>query len=80
MKNLETPGKTGRVGRYASPLQLPQCREGRVCWQGVGVAATPQFSVFTVTPSKIKIQTIQYRKSRISEMKEDKYTKSLAKN
>ena len=30
--------------------------------------------------SKIKMQTIQYRKSRISEMKEDEYTKSLAKN
>ena len=26
------------------------------------------------------MQTIQYRKSRISEMKEDEYTKSLAKN
>ena len=41
-----------------------------------------QFSVFTVhvTPLKIKMQTIQYRKSRISEVKEDKYTKSLAKN
>ena len=26
------------------------------------------------------MQTIQYRRSRIREMKEDKYTKSLAKN
>ena len=34
----------------------------------------------SVTPSKIKIQTSQYRKSRILEMKEDKYTKRLAKN
>ena len=38
------------------------------------------FSVFTVTPWKIKMQIIQYRKSRIWEMKEDKYTKSVAKN
>ena len=29
--------------------------------------------------SKIKMQTIQNRKSRIWEMKEDKYTKSLTK-
>ena len=36
-----------------------------------------QFSVFTVTPSKIELQTIQYRKSRIWKMKEDEYTKSL---
>ena len=39
-----------------------------------------KFSVFTVTPSQIKLQTIQKRKSLIWEMKEDKYTKSLAKN
>ena len=38
------------------------------------------FCVFTVMPSKIKMQTSQYKKSRIWEMKEDKYTKSLAKN
>ena len=38
------------------------------------------FSVFTITPSKIKIETIQYRKSRIWEMKGDKYAKGLAKN
>ena len=38
------------------------------------------FSVCTVTQWKIKMQTIQYRRSRIREMKEDKYTKSLAKN
>ena len=38
------------------------------------------FCVIIVTPSKIKMQTSQYRKSRIWEMKEDKYTKSLAKN
>ena len=38
------------------------------------------FSVFTITPSKIKIETIQYRKYRIWEMKEDKYAKGLAKN
>ena len=38
------------------------------------------FSVFTVTPWKIKMQIIQYRKSRIWEVKEDKYTKSVAKN
>ena len=37
-------------------------------------------SVFTVTPSKIKMQTIQYRKSRIWEMKEDQYANSLAKS
>ena len=34
----------------------------------------------TVLPWKIKVQTIQYRKSRIWEMKEDEYTKSLDKN
>ena len=39
-----------------------------------------KFSVFTVTPSQIKLQTIQNRKSQIWEMKKDKYTKSLAKN
>ena len=32
-----------------------------------------KFSVCTVKPWKIKMQTIQYRKSRIWEMKEDKY-------
>ena len=36
--------------------------------------------VFTNTPSKIKMETFQYRQSRIWEMKEDKYIKSLAKN
>ena len=36
--------------------------------------------VFTVTPSKMKMQTSQYRKPRIWEMKEDEYTESLAKN
>ena len=39
-----------------------------------------QCSVFTVTPSKIELQTIQYRKSRIWKMKEGEYTKSFAKN
>ena len=39
-----------------------------------------KFLVWTVTPWKIKVQTIQYRKSRIWEMKEDEYTKSLYKN
>ena len=39
-----------------------------------------EFYVFTVMPSTIKIQTSQYRKVQIWEMKEDKYTKSLAKN
>ena len=39
-----------------------------------------QFCVFTVTPSKIKMQTSQYRKSRIWEMKEDNMQKSLANN
>ena len=38
------------------------------------------FSVCTVTQWKIKMQTIQYKTSGIWEMKEDKYTKSLAKN
>ena len=38
------------------------------------------FSVCTVTQWEIKMQTIQYRTSRIWEMKEDKYTKRLAKN
>ena len=39
-----------------------------------------KFLVCTVTPWKIKVQTIQYRKSRIWEMKEDEYTKSFDKN
>ena len=39
-----------------------------------------QCSVFTVTPSKIELQTIQYRQSRIWKMKEDEYAKSFAKN
>ena len=33
------------------------------------------FSVFTVTPSKIIIKTIQHRRFRIWGMKEDKYAK-----
>jgi len=33
------------------------------------------FSVITVMPSKIKMQTIQYRKSRIWEIKEVKFKK-----
>ena len=37
-------------------------------------------SVFTVTPSKIKMQTIKNSKSRIWDIKEDKYAKSFAKN
>ena len=43
--------------------------------------ASPR-EVFTlaVMQSKIKLQTIQYRKSRIQEIKEDKYAKGLAKN
>ena len=44
--------------------KLISCKQW-ICWQ---------FCVFTVMPSKIKIQTSQYRKSRIWEMKEDKYT------
>ena len=36
--------------------------------------------VFTVTPSKIKMQTFKYRKCRMLEMKEDECTKCLAKN
>ena len=36
--------------------------------------------VFTVTQSKLKMEIFQYKKSRVWEMKEDKYTKSLAKN
>ena len=39
------------------------------------------FSACTVTQRKIKMQTgIQYRRTRIREMKKDKYTKTLAKN
>ena len=40
-------------------------------------ALTLELVVFTVTPSKILMETF---KSRIWEMKEDNYTKSLAKN
>ena len=38
------------------------------------------FSACTVTQRKIKMQTIQYRRTRIWEMKKDIYTKTLAKN
>ena len=40
------------------------------------------YSRFSLTCEKaeIKMETFEYRKSRIWEMKEDKYTKSLAKN
>ena len=38
------------------------------------------FSACTVTQWKIKMQTIQYGRTRIWEMKKDKYTKTLAKN
>ena len=41
---------------------------------------TKQFSVCTVTQWNIKLQTIQYRRTRIWEIKKDKYTKTLAKN
>ena len=37
-------------------------------------------SRFALSRNKKKMQTIQYRRSRIWEIKEDKYTKSLAKN
>ena len=39
-----------------------------------------KFSVFTFMPSKIEIETIQYRKSRIWEMKGNKYLKGLTKD
>ena len=39
-----------------------------------------EFTACTVTQWKIKMQTIQYRRTRIWEMKKDKYTKTLAKN
>ena len=40
------------------------------------------FSVFTDSRenAEIKMETFKYRKSRIWEMREDKYTKRLAKN
>ena len=38
------------------------------------------FPACTVTRWKIKMQTIQYRRTRIWEMKKDKSTKTLAKN
>ena len=41
---------------------------------------TTEFLACTVTQWKIKMQTIQYRRTRIWEMKKDKYTKTLAKN
>ena len=44
------------------------------------VSGCEVFSACTVTQRKIKMQTIQYRRNRIWEMKEDKYTKTLAKN
>ena len=39
-----------------------------------------EFFVLTVTPSKNKNGNHIWRKSRMWEMKEDEYTKSLAKN
>ena len=39
-----------------------------------------KFSACTVTQWKIKMQTIQYRRTRIWKMKKDEYTKTLAKN
>ena len=39
-----------------------------------------EFLACTVTQWKIKMQTIQYRRTRIWEMKKDKYTKTPAKN
>ena len=38
------------------------------------------FSACPFTQRKIKMQTIQNRRTRIWEMKKDKYTKTLAKN
>ena len=51
-------------------------------WEFVGLflRARPIFYVFTVTLSNVRMQTSQYRMFRIWETKEDKYTKSLAKN
>ena len=51
-------------------------------WKFVGLflRARPIFYVFTVTLSNVKMQTSLYRMFRIWEMKEDKYTTSLAKN
>jgi len=43
------------------------------------VLLPPVFSVDPVTPSKIKIKTIQCRRFRIWEMKEEKYEKRLDK-
>ena len=45
-----------------------------------GGADMSKFPACTVTQRKIKIQTIQYRRTRIWEMKKDEYTKTLAKN
>ena len=50
---------------------------GSVCSD---VCCRSQFSACTVTQWKRKMQTIQYRRTRIWEMKKDKYTKTLAKN
>jgi len=56
---------------------------GHVGLQVCTFYSIPLFSVFSVfngTPSRLKMQTIQYRKpGRIWELKEDKYTKRLAK-
>ena len=41
------------------------------------VSGCEVFSACTVTQWKIKMQTIQYRRTRIWEMKKDKYTKPL---
>ena len=39
-----------------------------------------EFFVLTVTPSKTKMETIYRESPECGEMKEDEYTKSLAKN
>ena len=78
------PETTGRVIRVWWPVEHHQRGSGlRYC----GIAKTPAtpfgyflFSACTVTQWKITMQTIQYRRTRIWEIKKDKYTKTLAKN
>ena len=61
-------------------LQLPRSRFCLVTQRSVTKQKRLRISVFIVTQSKIKLQTIQYRNSRIQDIKEDKYAKGLTKN
>ena len=57
-------------------LSKPAWIDGSACARYHVTKLSEVWWFFTATPSKLKMET-QYRKSRIWEMKEDKYTKAL---